>query len=199
MAALLGSAFEIKFADFDWLTRLDDGIVLSAGQLAPKNTEVPTKDAQQIVASVVRLVLDLPRNSNPRVVWTLGDSELLVHSDTTKIACSSGVVTISVQVECDQCPPVTIPVPLGVGTRRAPSGLVMSTFSDLEGPAAIVGVWSDALSAFAWETLLEVARSVAAGVGSDARGLPLVPGSVGAAPGRLLIQPVARHSLKLEV
>lgn len=197
-----GKVFEpvvVDFERFEWLNRLDAGVVLGAGERAPKDIEVPIKDAQKIVHSVVRLVLDLPRNTTPQVVWSLGDSELLVHSDRTRIACSSGVVTITALVECDQCEPVKIPVPLGVGTKKAPSGLVMSTFTDLEGPREIVDVWSDAIKAFAWETLIEVVRVIAAQVGKDSRGRVLVPGSVGAAPGKLLIQPVARHTLKVDV
>ena len=199
MARLFVESVVVDFERFDWLDRLDDDIILGAGERAPKSIEVPIKDAQEIVHLVTRLVLDLPRNTTPQVVWSLGDSELLVHSDKTKIACSSGVVTITAQVECDQCKPVQIPVPLGVGTKSAPAGLVMTTFTDLEGPREIVTVWSDAINAFAWETLIEVARVIAAQVGKDSRGRALVPGSIGAAPGKLLIQPVARHTLKVDV
>lgn len=192
-------AKSINLSQYDWFIKLDKDVLLDIGERTPKNIEVPIKDAQSILLSVVRLVLDLPKNSTPRVVWSLGDSELLVHSDKTKITCSSGVVTISTLFECDQCNPVQIPVPLGVGTRTSPSGLVMSTFSDLEGPREIVDIWSDSINAFAWETLLEVARVIAAQVGKDTRGKTLVPGSIGAAPDKLLIQPIARHSLQVEV
>jgi hypothetical protein len=199
MARLIVEPAFVDFDKFKWLKRLDDNVILSAGERPAQGIDVPAKAAQLIVRQVVRLVLDLPRNSTPLVVWSLGDSELLVHSDETKIACSSGVVTISTVVECDQCEAVRIPVPLGVGTRKAPGGLLMTTFSDLEGPAEIVEIWSDAISAFAWETLIEVARVIAAQVGNDARGRALVPGSIGAAPGKLLIQPVVRHRLSAEV
>ena len=191
-------AKSIDFNQFDWLIKLDDSVLLDIGEKAPENFEVPVKDVQPILLSVVRRVLDLPRNSTPLVVWSLGDSELLVHSDKTTITCSSGVVTISTLFECDQCAPQRIPVPLGVGTKKAPSGLVMSTFSDLQGPREIVDIWSDAINAFAWETLLEIAKVIAAQVGKDAKGKALVPGSIGAAPGKLLIQPIARHSLQVE-
>ena len=189
---------QFNFGRFDWFQKLDDNIVLDAGSRTPQPIEIPVKDAQLIVRSVVRLVLDLPRDSTPQVVWTLGRNELLVHSDKTRIRCSSGVVVITATVECDQHQPVRIPVPLGVGTRKAPSGLVMTTFTDLEGPADIVTPWHDPIVAFAWETLLETARTVAAGVGKDSRGRALVPGAIGAAPGKLLVQPIARHSLKAE-
>jgi len=188
----------VDLGQFDWFHQLDKGVVLDAGDLAPATIEVPVSDAREIVHSVVRRVLDLPRRSTPTVVWTLGRNELLVHSDRTNIRCSSGVVTITATVECDQHKRVGIPVPLGVGTRKAPAGLVMTTFTDLEGPAAIVDTWHDAIVAFAWETLLETASVIAGAVGNDKRGRPLVPGSIAAAPGKLLVQPIARHKLSAE-
>ena len=187
----------VDFKQFKWLVRLDAGVVLHAGELTPEPISVPVGDAQKIVTSVVRRVLDLPRNSSPEVVWSLGDSELLVHSERTKIACSSGVVTFSVEVECDQCDRIAVRVPIGVGTSKSPSGLVMSTFSDLEGPVAIVQTWSDSIKAFAWETLLETASVITSQVGKDAQGRALVPGNIAAAPDRLLIQPVARQTLSV--
>lgn len=189
----------IDLGRFDWFERLPVDTVLDVGQLTPNVLRVPTKNAQEIVKRVVRLVLDLPRGSNPRVVWTEGDSELLIHSDRVKISASSGVVTITVAVECDQTRRIDIPIPIGVGTQNAPSGLVMSAFSDIDAPKAIAEVWTDALTAFAWETLLETAKLISAEVGKDARGRALVPGSIGAAPNLLLIQTVARHTLTAAV
>ncbi len=195
MANVFVDDLVVDFKKFQWLGRLDLETRLAAGQLAPKPLEVPQKDAQQILKQVVRLVLDLPKKSPPQVVWSSGDNELLVHSDKTRIECSSGVVRITTEVECDQHAPVEIPVPFGVGNQHAPSGLVMSAYSDLQGPEEIVNIWSDAITAFAWELLLEIARSLCAEVGNDAQGRPLVPGSLGATPETLLIQPVARHTL----
>ncbi len=185
----------IDFSDFKWLKHIDTGLLLDIGNLSPDLLSIPTRDARRILRETVRLVLDLPRNSTPLVVWTHGDSELLIHSDKTSIDLSSGVVTISITVECEEHGRVAIPVPIGVGTKQRPSGLVMSTFDDLEGPAELVAAWSDAIIAFAWEALLEVARVICSEVGNDKRGLPLVPGSIAAAPKRLLVQPVARFSL----
>jgi len=197
MAKAPADPFAVNFNRFKWLPTLGKNAVLQPGDTTSKEIAVPVKDAQTIVLSVVRRVLDLPRDSSPQVVWTQGDSELLVHSDKTKIECSAGVVTITVQVECDQYESTAIRVPIGVGTSKSPSGLVMSTFSDLEGPAAIAEIWSDAIKAFAWETLLEVASTIAAQVGKDSQGRALVPGNIGASPGKLLIQPIARYKLSV--
>lgn len=195
MAGIFTDKQVADLSQFKWLKRLDESVVLNTGERSPDLLKVPEKSAQRVLSEVVRLVLDLPRKSTPLVVWTQGDNELLVHSDETKIACTAGVVTIWVSVECDQHEKVQIPVPIGVGQKKAVSGLVMSAFEDLEGPAGIVSAWSDAITAFAWEALLELARVICAEVGRDSKGQPLVPGSIGATPDRLLIQPVARYSL----
>lgn len=189
----------IDFSRFDWLKRIDTSLLLDIGNRSPDLLSIPTKDAQRVLSETVRLVLDLPRNSTPLVVWTQGDSELLIHSDKTRIGLSSGVVTLRITVECEEHGKLVIPVPIGVGTKQSPSGLVMATFEDLEGPAELVVAWSDAIIAFAWEALLEIARVICSEVGNDKRGLPLVPGSIGASSNRLLLQPVARFSLMPEV
>lgn len=178
-----------------WLKQLDENIILNAGDLSPDNLKVPVKDAQKILDKVVRLVLDLPRNSTPLVVWVQGSSELLIHSDKTKISFSTGLVTVNVTVSCDQSNQTQIPIPLGVGQSKSPSGLIMSSFSDLQGPEEVVELWSDALIAFAWELLIEISRVISAEIGKDERGISLVPGDIGASPGVLLLQPVSRHSL----
>lgn len=185
----------IDFNRFQWLKRIDTNLLLDIGNQSPDLLAVPTKDAQRVLSETVRLVLDLPRNSTPLVVWTQGDSELLIHSDKTRIGLSSGVVTLRITVECEEHGRLVIPVPIGVGTKQSPSGLVMTTFEDLEGPAELVAAWSNAIIAFAWEALLEIARVICSEVGNDKRGLPLVPGSIAASPNRLLLQPVARFSL----
>jgi len=189
----------LDFNSFDWFERLPDGSVLTAGELTPSLLRVPIRDAKVIVRQVVRLVLNLPRNSSAKVVWSQGGSELLIHSNSVTVSSSSGVITITVGVECDQCELVNIPVPIGVGTENSPSGLLMTAFSDLDGPKEIVDTWTDALTAFAWETLLEIASLVSSEVGKDSRGRALVPGSIGAAPGALLIQTIARHPLSAAV
>ena len=85
----------VDFSQFDWLNRIDADVLLDVGDLSPDLLTVPGKDAQRVLSEVVRLVLDLPRNSTPLVVWTKGDSELLIHSDQTRIQFSSGVITES--------------------------------------------------------------------------------------------------------
>ena len=71
----------VDFSKFTWFNRIDTAVLLDVGDRSPDLLTVPRKDAQRLLSEVVRLVLDLPRNTTPLVVWTKGDSELLIHSD----------------------------------------------------------------------------------------------------------------------
>jgi hypothetical protein len=187
---------DVRLKDPSWISLVSTPVPV--GTPTSSLTRVPQADAQRILRAVVRLVADLPVGSTPEVVWTLGRSELLVHTAATSIVCTVGLVRIGVRVECDQTDgPVVVRVPLAVGTEQAPAGLVMQTYDRVDAPAAVADVWSDAITAFAWEALLETARRICADLGLDTRGRPLVPGGIAAASGALLLQPMARHELGL--
>jgi hypothetical protein len=167
---------------------------IPAGTVLDGTIDIPQGAAQKLLQSIVRLVADIPADSTPDVVWQLGRNELLVHTDTVELTCTSGLVRISVGVDCDQVAEVaTVTVPIAVGTATAPTGLVMSTFSRVDGPVAVTAVWSDAISAFAWEALVELARELCAELGRDDRGRPLIPVEVGAGPRLLIVRAMARH------
>jgi hypothetical protein len=130
------------------------------------------------------------------VVWEQDGSELWVDISTTTLTCIPGVIRVAVKVGCDQLPePAVITVPFGVGTPEAPTGLVMSSLSRLDGPEVVTGRWTAALTAFAWEAILELARRMCAELGKDAAGLPLIPGSIAAGSQTLVLQPMARNDL----
>ena len=189
---IAGGAIDLDVAR--GLLDLDD---IRPGTRPGKPVMLKPAQAQSILNEVVRLVADLPRKSTPDVVWTLGADELLVQTDETTIATTSGIVTITVLVRCDEVDDeVEIPVPIGVGTKDAPAGLVMSAFDQLQGPTVITDVWTDAITAFAWECLVEVCRTVAANVGVDGRGRPLIPGLVSAGPKGLSVEAMARHDVR---
>jgi hypothetical protein len=164
------------------------------GTVLDGTVDVPEAAAQRLLRSIVRLVADIPAGSTPDVVWRLGRNELLVHTDTVELTCTSGLVRISFAVDCDQiAKPATVTVPIAVGTATAPTGLVMSTFSRVDGPPAVTDVWSDAISAFAWEALVELARKLCAELGRDDRGRPLIPVDIGAGTKLLIVTAMARH------
>lgn len=154
---------------------------------------VPTASAQRLLAATARLVADLPADADADVVWHSATNELLVHSDRITLACNNGLLAVGVPVECDQSGPVTLTVPFAVGTDQDTRGLMMSTFDRVDGPDAVVGTWSDAVTAFAWEAVLTLAQRLSAAAGKDASGRPLVPVAIGALRGSFLVRPMARH------
>lgn len=178
----------------DWLT-LSRGR-LDAGRPA-KWIEVPVRAAQEMLTAVTRLVADLPRTGSRDVVWVSGRDELKVATERVTLACSPGLVVITIPVACDQLPARSrsiVEVPLAVGTREQPRGLLMSTLVTPTGPAVVTDVWADSLVAFAWESLLTLVREIARASGHDRGGRALVPLSVAATADSLLVQPMAGHT-----
>ncbi|MEX2282229.1 MAG: hypothetical protein WEE89_07075 [Gemmatimonadota bacterium] len=186
----------VAVRDISWMTTIAPGIRLVSGQPAPNLLRVPVGDVNRVLKATVRFVADLPKGSSGRVVWQQGESELAVRTDLIRIACATGLVTVTIPVSCDQLSKEeTVRVPLAVGTEQRPAGLVMSAFTQPSGPPIVTRVWSEALTAFAWESLIHLAQQLCAAVGNDSTGRALVPGSIGAAANLLLLQPMARHKL----
>lgn len=169
---------------------------LKPGERSPKKLTVPVKSIRSLIRTVGRVVSDLPADGGPNVVWTDGFNELGVRTDSVGLNVTTGLIRVSVTVDCDQLPkPVTVTVPFAVGTKDKVTGLVMTTFDVVEGPGAVVDIWADAVTAFCWECVLELVRAITAKLGKDGSGRALIPGSLAAAPNTLIIQPMARHKL----
>ena len=178
--------------DVPWIEVMGPTTGLNTGELTEQPLTIPQADAQTALRGVVRLVADLPRDSNPFVVWQDRGSELWVDTGSTTLACKVGVVTIGVPVRCDQHPTTTrIEVPFGVGTQERPAGLIMSALTHLTGPEVIVARWGEAITAFAWESLVETARRLCELLDTDSRGRRLVPGGIASGSGVLIIQPMS--------
>jgi|SRR5450631_287570 len=191
---------EVDLADVlvsaPWLHRVRASGRLKPGGLPRSSLSVPAGEAQKVLRGVIRFVADIPADSSPVVVWQRDGSEVWVDASSVTLACGDGLVRVGVKLGCDQLDsPVVLSVPFKVGTPAAPSGLLMSTVDRLDGPDLVVVRWSDAVIAFGWEALLELARRLCAEVGKDAAGLPLIPGALAAAKDTLLIQPMARNDL----
>jgi len=174
-----------------WFEPIERRVV--PGQTTKSALEVPVADVRRLLLDIVRLVADVPKEGRATIVWQQGASEIAIDLAKTSVRCDRGLITVVVTVTCDQIRgPVPLEVPFAVGTREAPAGLVMSTFTSLDGPRLITDLWSEAVTAFAWECILEVARRITARLGTDTARRALVPGGIGADRGVLLIQPMAR-------
>jgi hypothetical protein len=192
-------------ADFDlnailenvtWWVPIPTAGRLEPGQIPDRAVTIPAEEAQRVLRGIVRFVVDIPADTSTVLVWERDGSELWVDVGTVTIECAVGLVKIGVKVGCDQIDePVVLTVPLGVGTPDARAGLVMTTVERLEGPNVVVDRWSEAITAFGWEALLELARRLCAAFGDDKAGLPLIPGAIAATKGALLLQPMSRNDL----
>lgn len=145
-------------------------------------------------ATFGRLMNAAANQSNKGVeIWTSGDSELIVATGKVTVELSDGLVIVDVPVWSDQSGAATIQVPFAVGGANTPAGMLVATEQHPRGPDAIIVVWSDALLAFAWKTLLTVATRVAASAGKDVDGAGLIPASLTATADGVRILTMARH------
>ena len=196
MAGRRATGLSAVLTDASILTALRGAGRLTPGSVPKRGVTVKAAEATRMLRTVIRFVADVPADSSPIVVWEQEGSELWVDISTVALTCIPGVIRVAVKVGCDQLPePAVITVPFGVGTPEAPTGLVMSSLSRLDGPEVVTGRWTAALTAFGWEAVLELARRMCAELGSDAAGLPLIPGSIAAGSQILVVQPMARNDL----
>ena len=167
---------------------------LDPGTVGP---EIPLNpdELQNLVTAAVRQAAGLPAGSTAEsVVWSLAGNELLVVlSRVTVRLIDDGVALVRIPVHCDQVDEALVTVPIAVGDDARPAGMLAATEDRPRGPAAVVDVWGEALTAFAWQVLLTVSTGVAAGAGTDVAGAPLVPAGLTASANGLRILTMARH------
>jgi hypothetical protein len=188
---------QILGVDVSRLRRMPTGLTLTDRASASKWLTVPVSTANRMMPAVTRLVADLPVGTTPEVVWTSGSAELLVHTDQVTLAASAGVLAVGIGVECDQVPePAIVTVSFATGTDKNPRGLVLATFERPAGPAVVVDGWADALTAFAWESVLTFATRLAAAAGQDGQGRPLVPGVIAATSDAVQVLPMPRTATR---
>lgn len=137
---------------------------------------------------------DLPRAT----VWTAGADALLVLLDEISVRTADGVVTVSVEVACDELRSATdeaqarVEIDFVVGTEQRPTGLLAAA-TPPRGPQLVVDRWHDALVALAWQALLDSAAALTASAGVDTDGAPLLPASWTASADGIAVGPQARH------
>lgn len=179
----------------DWFVPVDDR-VLRPGERPEEPIVIPQADAARLLVGFVRFVADIPARTNLTLVWERGRDELAVDAASIGLTCADGLLTVGLTVSCDQLSkPVRVAVPFAVGRADAPRGLLMATINRLDAPALIAEGWSDAIIAFCWEAVLELAQRVCGQVGNDAQGRPLIPGAIAAHDAALALTPMARHDL----
>lgn len=151
---------------------------------------VDQKDVERLFSAA--LGVDDRRRRKP-IIWEQAGSELLVDLHRTRVAVLDGLILIGIPVETVETGRAEVTVAFAVGTPDRLAGMVATTEAKPRGPAAIVDLWAEALTAFAWQTLLDVVERLAARTGVDLDGEPLLPGALVAVKGRLGLVPQAGH------
>lgn len=127
------------------------------------------------------------------VVWVEGENELAVNFVEIGVKLSDGLIRLTIPVRCDQVGATRIEVLFAVGSPDAPAGLYAAAPRRPQGPELVVGVWGDALVAFAWHCVLGLVAGIAGATGKDARGNLLVPVEMVVSGRGIQIHPMARH------
>jgi hypothetical protein len=174
---------------------------LPAGQ---PGAEIPLdpKTGEALYRLVARQISGLPTEAIGEagvVVWTQGDDELTVFVDEVAVTTAEGAIAIDIPVRCDQAGTATVRVRLATGNDARPAGFVAATDERPLGPGAVVDVWGEALTAFAWHILLTTTAKLADASGRDADGAGLIPVGVRANEGGLVVVTMARHTFDRKV
>lgn len=129
------------------------------------------------------------------VVWENGGASLALGLDELAVEVTDGEILVTVPVFCDQLPDrrADVRILFAVGSRDRPAGLLAATPKEPQGPRLVVTAWGERLTALAWQAVLDTAAGVAASVGTDTDGTPLVATALAAAAGSIEVQPQARH------
>jgi hypothetical protein len=168
---------------------------LTAGQLGP---EVPLdrERGAALYRLVARDVAGLPGEPGRDagvVVWTQDDDELAVAVDELAVTTGEGAVTVVIPVRCDGVGATTVQVRFAVGSEARPSGMIASTDERPLGTPAVIDVWGEALTAFAWQLVLSTAARLADAAGRDADGAGLIPAALRASEQGIAVLTMARH------
>jgi hypothetical protein len=132
-------------------------------------------------------------STRTEIVWVAGDRELAVGIGDIDVKLADGLIRVLIPVRCDQTDKARIEVTFAVGAPDRPAGLFATTYRRPLGPELIVGAWSEALVAFAWQCLLGLVADLAGAIGKDERGNVLVPVELAASARGIEIVPMARH------
>jgi hypothetical protein len=169
---------------------------LDPGQVAPEVTLDGPVVAELFTTAALFAAGLLDAGGRPRgdaVVWSDGDSELVVVVAEVRVRLVHGALAVTIPVRCEEIGAADTHVTFAAGSPERPAGLLVATEMRPRGPRLIVDRWGQALIAFAWKLVLDVAAHVAFAAGGDKDGERLVPAVLTTDGKGLTIRPQARH------
>ena len=160
------------------------------------DVRVAAPEAARLARLAARLVGGLGADGRlgEALLWQRAGNSLLVLPDKLQLRLGDGVLAFSLPVQCDQSEAVEVHVSFVVGDPRRPAGLLAITEERPRGPAVVVDTWGEAIVAFCWHVVLQVATSLAAEAGLDEDGVAPIPVALYATPDGLVVTPMARHA-----
>lgn len=166
-----------------------------AGEVAHP-VKISSDTASRLAVVAARRASGLtPTSRRSEVLWTDADGRLAVGVGGVDVRTGNGLAVVTIPVRCDQTGRESVSVTFAVGDPKQPAGMFAATERIPRGPGLIVDTWGDALVAFAWQILLDIATDVAATVDEDPGGDRLVPAQVTATDEGLEILPMGRHRI----
>jgi hypothetical protein len=129
----------------------------------------------------------------PGVVWVDGENELFVAVTKVQVHLAPGAIAVTLPVSCDQVGEADVHVTFAVGAPGRTLGMVAATEDRPRGPREVVDLWGEALTAFAWQVVLDVSAGTAAHAGQDRDGAFLLPAALTATGDGITVLPQARH------
>jgi len=166
---------------------------LKPGELGLKFVISPESVRQLLPAAARQAAGYVWPTNDTETLWVQGGNELAVALNRIGLRVSEGLVTLVLQVRCEQTGPVAVQLPFVCGSAKQPAGLYTATPRQPNAPPVIMQLWSEALVAFAWHCLLILVSGAASASGKDLRGNVLVPVDLAASSNGLEVQTMARH------
>ena len=105
------------------------------------------------------------------VVWTEDGSEVIVHPETIEVRASSGLLTVGIDMSCDQTGRGRITVRFFIGDQNDLSNLLGVREESPDGPAILIGRWAQPLQDVVWSVLLEQGEMISSSDGATLRGI----------------------------
>ena len=151
---------------------------------------------QAVVAATGARVPSSPDQLPGTVLWQDGPDALLVEVGQIAVDVAEGRISVVLPVRCDQLPRGRdlVTVDLVVGTPSRPTGLLAAS-TEPRGPRGVVRRWGEALTALAWQAVLDATGGVAAAAGADRDGSVLIPAVLTASRSGIAVVAQARHEI----
>ena len=97
----------------------------------------------------------------PAVVWTDAGDDILLQLSSLRVVLRSGLIVVSIDLECDQTGRESLVMPFSVAASRDQAGLLAVTEELPRGNGLLVGRWGKLIQDAVWSALLAIVQEYA--------------------------------------